>query len=377
MGNSVGKTKRMVKTKLTHSGMREIQFLTDMHAHKQPGSFLKALLMSLDIRIQNGSNFQYWVKSSRHLISILQNNVCERLFCSTKDSFDPASQECNRIANEIKQTLGIKGFVFNLPESGLLASGLPACWDAVRSCLETPELEDAAALIVAEASSFADGLGETSDKSSLRLSQDEAYHLQAGLDFYHFLLPKMLVLTSVLRLACDKSLLKRGIVLDPVVEKQAAGGDGLHALFHNIRGILSLSHAQGAVPLPRAWSKYLTAASAHLNPIVHGANYTRASDQLYKTSRQLAPSLQDRICFAEFTSVEAIAKQVHELECLLPPLIMSITLLELYFRPSRSYTFVRPEPLRRIPQTDPEMAPERLVWTQPVIRLSTGASCPD
>lgn len=358
--------------------MQNIQFLTDMTAHKQPGAFLKALLTNLDSRIQTGSNshFQYWVAFSRHFISILQNNFCERLFCSTEGSFDPASKECKRIANEIKQTLGVKGFVLNLPGSGCLASGLPACWDAVRSCLETPELEDAAALIAAEASSLADGLGETSDKSSLRLSQDEAYHLQAGLDFYHFLLPKMLVLTSVLRLACDQALLKRGIVVGPATEKRAAGEDGLHSLFQNIRGILCLSHVQGAVPLPRAWSKYLTAASAQLKPVVHGENYARASDRLYKISRQFAPRFQDRTCLAELASVEEIAKQVHKLEILLPPLIMSITLLELYFRPSHSLTFVRPEPLRPIPQTDPEMLPERQVSPQPVMGLSTAASCP-
>lgn len=334
--------------------------------------------LTLGSQIQPGSNspFQYFAELSRPFISIFKGIRFEGLFGSTEGSNDPASKESKRLAYEIKQTLGIKGFVLNLAGSAPLATGLPACWDAVRPCLETPELEDAAAQILTEASSLAEGLGETNHKSSLRLSHDEASHLQAGLDFYHFLLPKMLVLTSTLRLACDQELLKRGIVEGHAPEKKAVGEDGLHDLFQNIRGILSLSHVQGSVPMPRAWSKYLAAASAQLKPVVQGENYNRASNQLHKISRQLAPGFRDRISSVELDSLEAIAKQVSKLETLLPSLIISITLLELYFRPADRLTPARPVPSQPIPEASPEMAPERHVTHQPVMGLSTAISCP-
>jgi len=337
-------------------------------------------LLNLDSQIQAGSNsptqYQYFAELSRPFISILKGIRFEGLFGSAEASNDPASKESKRLAYEIKQTLGIKGFFLNLAGSAFLATGLPACWDAVRPCLETPELEDAAARILSEASSLAEDLGETNHKSSLRLSHDEASHLQSGLDFYHFLLPRMLVLTSALRLACDQELLKRGIVEEHAHEKEAVAEDGLHDLFQTIRGILSPSHVRGSVPMPRAWSKYLAAASAQLNPVVQGENYNRASNQLHRISRQLAPGFQARISSVELDSLEVIAEQVSKLEALLPSLIISITLLELYFRPADRLTPARPAPSQSVAEASPDMAPERLVAHQPVMGLSTAISCP-
>jgi len=334
-------------------------------------------LLNLSSQIQPGCNsaFQYFAELSRPFISIFKGIRSEGWFGSTEGSTDPASKESMRLAYEIRQTLGVKGFILDLTGSASLATGLPACWDAIRPCLETPELEDAAAQILTEASSLAEGLGGANSLSSLQMSHDEASHLQTGLDFYHFLLPKLLVLTSALRLACDQELLKRGIIEGHAPENKAVGEDGLNGLFQNIRGILSLSQVQGSVPMPRVWSKYLAAASAQLKPVVQGENYNRASNQLHKISRQLAPGFQDRISSVELDSLEAIAKQVSKLETLLPPLIISITLLELYFRPADRLTPARPAPSKPIPKASPEMAPERDVTHQPVMELSTAIPC--
>jgi hypothetical protein len=242
--------------------------------------------------------------------------------------------------------------------------------------LETPALEDATAQIWSEASRLAEDLGGTNEKPLLRLSHDEATQLQVGLDFYRFLLPKMLVLASALRLACNQELIKRGIVEKCAPEKTAARQDGLHDLFQNIRGILSIDHGQGTVAMPRAWAKYLAAASAQLKPLVHGENYHRASDQLHKISRQLAPGFQERIGAVELDSLETIAKQVARFETLLPSLIMSITLLELYLRPADSLLLARPLPSKPIPATSREMAPKRHVALQPAVELPTGMLCP-
>jgi len=343
------------------------------HNHHSNNGTTSALL-NLDSQIQPGSSspFGYFTELYRPFIGIFKGISIEGLFGSTAGSSDPASKESKRLSYEIKQTLGIKGFVLNLAGSASLATGLPACWDAVRPCLETPELEDAAAQILTEASSLAESLGETNHQSSLRLSQDEASQLQSGLDFYHFVLPKMLVVTSSLRLACDQELLKRGMIEGRAPEEKAVGEDGLNDLFQNIRRILSVSHIQGSVQMPQAWSKYLAAASAQLKPVVQGENYNRASNQLRKISCQLAPGFQDRIGSVEINDLEAIAKQVSKLEALLPSLIISVTLLELYFRPADSLTPARPAASQPIPAA--RMAPERVVTRQPA--MSTSMPCP-
>jgi len=330
-------------------------------------------LLNLGSQTQSASPspYQYMAELARPLMGVLKG--ISGLFGPTERSGDSVSKESKRLAYEIRQTLKIKGFALNLDSSASLAAGLPACWDAVRPCLETPELEDAAEQILSEASSLAEGLGEANDKSSLRLSQDEASHLQAGLDFYHFLLPKMLVLTSGLRLACDKELLNRGMTEEPAPGRKAVEEDGLQNIFRSIRSILSV---QGPVQMPRAWSKYLAAASAQLKPVVQGENYHRASNQLHTISRQLAPGFQERISSVETGSLEAIAKQVSHLESLLPSLIMSITLLELFFRPADRIIAAQPAPAQPRAQTSPESAPEREVTRQPVIGLATAALCP-
>ena len=331
-----------------------------------------------ELQILPGSTspFRFFADLSRPFVSIFRGIRLEGWFGATEGNNDPVSKEGKRLAYEIKQTLGIRGFVLNLTSSSALAAGLPACWDAVRPCMETPELEDATAQILSEASRLAEDLGDTAHKSSLRLSHDEAAHLQVGLDLYHFILPRMLVLTSALRLACDEELIKRGIVEGNVPEESVGREDGLHDLFQNIRGILSIAHDQGAIAMPRAWSKYLAVASAQLNPLVQGENYHRASNQLHKTSRQLAPGFQERIRPLELDRLEAIAKQVARLETLLPSLLISITLLELYFRPAASLTLARPLPSKPIPAASRETAPKRHAARQPVLELSIGVLSP-
>jgi hypothetical protein len=185
----------------------------------------------------------------------------------------------------------------------------------------------------------------------------------------------MLVLTSALRLACDQELIKRGIIEGRAPEKTAVREDGLHGLFQSIRGILAIVPDQGAVAIPRAWSKYLASASAQLKPLVQGENFHRASAQLHKISRQLAPGFQERMSAVELDSLEAIAKQVARFETLLPSLIMSITLLELYLRPADSLLFARPLPSKAIPAARREMALKGHVALQPVMDLPTGMLC--
>jgi hypothetical protein len=318
---------------------------------------------------------RHFAEMSQPVVSILKGLRWEGLFGAIHGSNDPVARESKRLAYEIKKSVGIKGFVLNLASSSALATGLPACWDVVRPCLETPEFEDATAQILSEASHLAEDMGDTHHKSPLRLSHDEAAQLQVGLDFYRFLLPKMLVLTSALRLACDQELIKRGIIEGRAPEKTAVREDGLHGLFQSIRGILAIVPDQGAVAIPRAWSKYLASASAQLKPLVQGENFHRASAQLHKISRQLAPGFQERMSAVELDSLEAIAKQVARFETLLPSLIMSITLLELYLRPADSLLFARPLPSKAIPAARREMALKRHVALQPVMDLPTGMLC--
>jgi len=336
---------------------------------------VRPALQNLESQIQRAASspIQYLTELARPFISVLKGIRFEGLFGSRESSNDLVSKESKRLAYEIKQTLGIKGFVLNLTGSASLAAGLPACWDAVRPCLETPELEDAAAQILEHASLLAEDLGASAPQP-LHLSQAEASHLQAGLDFYHFFLPKMLVLTSALRLACDQELVERGNNKPHAPEAKAGVEDGLHGLFKNIRKILSLSQVKGPAQMPRVWTNYLAAASVQLQPIVQGENYNRAQNQLHEISRQLAPGFQVWINATGLDNLEAIAKQVSRLETLLPSLVVSITLLELYFRPADMLNSGRSAPAQPVSQSEPRNRVGARVDAS--TGASTAISCP-
>jgi hypothetical protein len=322
-----------------------------------------------------GSTFPFRYFGDVPFASIF-NGIWEGLVGAKEVSKDPVAKESKRLTYEIEQTLGIKGFVLNLTGSPALAAGLPACWDAVHPCLETPELDDATAQILSESSRLAEDLGDTNHKSPLRLRRDETAQLQVGLDFYRFLLPRMLVLTSALRLACDKELAGRGQMEGCAPEIPPVQEDGLHNLFQNIRGILAIAPEKGSGTMPRAWSKYLAAASAQLRPLIQGVNYHRAADQLHKISRQLAPGFQERIGPVELENLEAIAKQVARFETLLPSLIISLTLLDLYLRPADIQSLATRSPSRAIPTAYREVARKPGSAVQPVTDVPVGALSP-
>ncbi|HTG44629.1 MAG TPA: hypothetical protein VK633_08870 [Verrucomicrobiae bacterium] len=338
---------------------------------------LKTVAALLNLGSQPGFNspFQDFADLTGPIVGALKGIRFAGLFGSKAASIDTADKESNRLAYEMKQTLGIKGFILNLTGSAGLATGLPACWDAIRPCMDTLELEDATARILNQAASLAEGLGKTNQKSTLRLNQVEASQLQAGLDFYHFVFPKMLVLTSALRLACDKEMLKRGIGENRAPQAKAVGADGLQDLFRTIRGILSLSNIKGAIEMPGSWMKYLAAASAQLKPVVQGENYNRAAEQLLSISCELAPGFQSQVGALEMDELEAVAKQVSKLEAFLPSLIMSITLLELFFRPSEGMA-----PLRLASESalkaSPKTAPEAQLALRSALWLATAQLCP-
>src|SRR6476646_6651835 len=84
--------------------------------------------LHLGSRIQPGVSapFQYFAELARPFIRMVKGIRFEGLLGSTEDSRNPAFKESKRVAYEIKETLGIRGFVLNLAGSASLATGLPA-----------------------------------------------------------------------------------------------------------------------------------------------------------------------------------------------------------------------------------------------------------
>src|ERR1051325_4704342 len=120
-------------------------------------------LLNLDGQSGFNSPFQYLADLARPLVGVLKGIRVAGRSAAKAVSNVSAEKESNRLAYEMRQTLGIKGFVLNLTGSAGLATGLPACWDAIRPCMETLELEDATARILNQATRLAQGLGKKNE----------------------------------------------------------------------------------------------------------------------------------------------------------------------------------------------------------------------
>ena len=70
---------------------------------------------------------RYFAEMSQPVVGILKGLRWEGLFGAIQGSNDPVARESKRLAYQIKQSVGIKGFVLNLTGSSAVASGLPAC----------------------------------------------------------------------------------------------------------------------------------------------------------------------------------------------------------------------------------------------------------
>jgi hypothetical protein len=96
-------------------------------------------------------------------------------------------------------------------------------WDAIRPNLETRVYESAADRVRAEAVGMAGQLGRPDIRNRLLLGESESYQIHKALDLYHYINPKLLVLTSAMRLAlmgeqitagsgqADCELIERGV----------------------------------------------------------------------------------------------------------------------------------------------------------------------
>lgn len=114
-----------------------------------------------------------------------------------------AEGEVERVYHEIRQTLRVTGVNLNFRTWAAYGKFLPAMWDAVRPNAETRAFENAADQVRMRAVLAADKLGRLGVPAAVRLGDSQAFQIRAALDLYHYVNPKLLVLTSAVRLALD------------------------------------------------------------------------------------------------------------------------------------------------------------------------------
>lgn len=260
-----------------------------------------------------------------------------------------ATGEIERVYHEIRQVLRVTGVNLNLRTWATFGRFLPSVWDALRPNLETRAFEDASDRVRAEAVAAAEKLPRLDALVGPSLGESQRYQIQAALDLYHTINPKLLVLTSAVRLALDGEKIGGGS--DAPAERIERGeppgmfpmemvaeepdDDRLRELFEDIQSTLNLPSINSDYRTLGLWPDYLGAAWAKLKPLVGQPASVQAADALRETARALARELplpfefsRDRVSELG-EDADAVSEKTRAFEQLLPTLILNIALLQL------------------------------------------------
>ena len=260
-----------------------------------------------------------------------------------------AEGEIERVYHEIRQVLRVTGVNLNLRTWATFEKFLPAVWDALRPNLETRVFESAADRIRSEAVNAAAGLSRLDAIASVPLGESQRFQIQRALDLYHYINPKLLVLTSAVRLALDgekigrdaageRERIERGepakmFPMEMVAEEPEE--KDIRELFDDIKTTLALPTINSDYRTLALWPNYLAWTWQRLRPLIEQSAYKHAADALRQTSRSLARELPLPFEFSRERvsdlgeDAEAVMQKTQKFEELLPPLILNIALFQL------------------------------------------------
>lgn len=265
-----------------------------------------------------------------------------------------AEGEVERVYHEIRQSLRVSGVNLNFRTWAGFGKFLPLMWDSIRPNIETLAFEEAADRLRAEAIEHAAKFGESAP-SHKNLGPSQTYQIQKALDLYHYINPKLLIMTSAVRSALvgeavgdgtagEKEMLpERGVpagMYPMEMVEEEPDDERIKAIFSDIKKTLSLQSINSDYRTLALWPDYLEPAWKRLKPITTTQEFRRASEDLRETSRRYARALPYKLALSA-RDVKGVGEDPDEIveitskfETLLPGLILNICRLALEWRPA-------------------------------------------
>ena len=260
-----------------------------------------------------------------------------------------ATGEIDRVYHDIRQVLRVSGINLNWRTWAAYPNSFPLVWAALRENAGTYAFEDAADRLRARAVQSALELPALRATAAVPLGSSQLYQLGAALALYHYINPKLLILTAAVRVALedeaiagsplgDGRKLPRGVpsrmypmemVSDPPEDPLI--GD----LFEDIRQTCGTPTINSDYRTLALWPQYLEAAWSRLKPVVSMPEYKAAADALRVEADVLARNLPYRVKLSRLDIAtvaeddEEFIRQTRQFEEILPPLIVNIALLTL------------------------------------------------
>src|SRR5919204_3702161 len=112
--------------------------------------------------------------------------------------------EVARIYHDVRQTLRVSGVNLNFRTWAAFDRFLPLMWNAIRDVAASRVFEAAADEVRADAVRLASQLPPIGAATDVVLGESQQYHIKAALELYHYINPKLLVLTSIVASALDR-----------------------------------------------------------------------------------------------------------------------------------------------------------------------------
>ncbi|MGZ3461284.1 MAG: halocarboxylic acid dehydrogenase DehI family protein, partial [Archangium sp.] len=217
-----------------------------------------------------------------------------------------ADGEVERVLYEMRQVLRVTGLDVTVRTWAGFERFLVGMWEAMGPNAETRTFESAADEVRAQAVEAAERLGPLGAWSAVSLGDSQRYHLGGALELYHYLNPKMLVLTSAVKLALqdepvgalqpagsaeriERGAPARMMAMEWVSERPDDAR--LRGLFKDILETVGPPSLPGDFRGLALWPEFLEEAWERLKPRMRSEEWARACDALLVTSRRLARGL--------------------------------------------------------------------------------------
>lgn len=259
-----------------------------------------------------------------------------------------AVDEIERVYHEIKRSLRVSGVNLNFRTWAAHDHFLPTAWDALRSNVETVGFERAADELRSQAAGSAKKLGRLQVQENVKLGESQTFQIRQALDLYHYINPKLLILTSAVRLAMNRERIgsPRSGAQPQVdfgapshmaameMESDEPDDPVLQQIYEDIKATLNLPSVNSDYRTLALWPDYLSAAWQRLKAVVTSSAYKEATDALRETSRRLARNLpfdidlSPEVLEAANVDFDKVRDVTDKFEQLLPGLIINIALLE-------------------------------------------------
>lgn len=256
-----------------------------------------------------------------------------------------ATGEIERVYHEIKHTLRVSGVPLNFRTLAGYGTILPLFWGELHPNLQTREFETSGDRIRARAAQAAAALTPARPQALVMLGESQRFQIQRALKLYHYMNPKLLLLTSALRISlhgenigrpepqvASLSLIARGIPRNMYAMEFASDpteDDRVQEIFEDIKRLLTLPALFGEYRTLALWPEYLTSAWQRLRPLLQLPTYREASEEVRQLSVHLARELplpihlSLRAIEAAGEDPEQILRLVERFESLLPALILN------------------------------------------------------